>query len=76
MKLCAVVLEIYMSQNFFHRHTGKQTFSKDSQIMSFLQQINPPKIGNQQFLQKHYFFFIYKIDSNTVIYSVWIRLNG
>ena len=32
MKLCALVLELLLPQNFCHTHTDRQTFSRNSQF--------------------------------------------
>ena len=60
MKFRALVLELHLPQNFCHRHTDTQSFSRNSQIVfRTSQNVNPSKTGNRK--------------SKTILSSIYIE---
>ena len=66
MKFCALVLELNFPQIFCHPHTGRQTFSNNSQIVfrTFQKRVNPSKSGSSKIFRKPVLFSIY-VEENS-----------
>ena len=79
MKFCSLILELHLPQFFFHthtytqtyRHTDRQTFSKNSQIVFRTSQNvqNSSKTENRKFARNQYFLLLIQKKVKSVSFA-------